>query len=300
EVKGYDTYVKVDPKGHKQTTTGSDPQALPKKIATLDENRSELATINETAKFLQTPAQKKRRGELEKAIAKQEKAEVDEARKAAKNESDQKSPEQRLADKKIFVKTQYPDIQGLIDEHRLALTQESALKSNAYYLAPEYESSTSKNIPFIEYDGASKWYRAMTKSEYDGLRKSNQFSQSLDGYGGISPSYDYVYKNYFSPANTEQKILVEFSAVKDGKEVPLSGFLHGKISQPKVEDGAISIGLGSRGTPGIGNESGEAGRIFNELLLKGNITYHLIGVNVKTSGISPVSTSDVISPEVSK
>ncbi|MGC3030571.1 putative adhesin, partial [Burkholderia sp. DN3021] len=28
-VKGYDTYVKVDPQGHKQTTTGSDPQALP-------------------------------------------------------------------------------------------------------------------------------------------------------------------------------------------------------------------------------------------------------------------------------
>ncbi|MGC3030577.1 hypothetical protein ACPUER_36740, partial [Burkholderia sp. DN3021] len=35
EVKGYDTYVKVDPQGHKQTTTGSDPQALPNPLTKL-------------------------------------------------------------------------------------------------------------------------------------------------------------------------------------------------------------------------------------------------------------------------
>ena len=159
--------------------------------------------------------------------------------------------------------------------NKLIMTENSTFQPNTYYLEAGLEPAATGPTP-IAYETATRWYRAMSKQEYVDLTSNDQVAQIPYGYGGITPSYEYAYK-FFEKSSATQPFLVRFEANR-----PLAEYFGDNISQPKVENGAISIGLGPRGTPGPRGERGAAGPIFNKEMKKGNISYTLIGVNVRT------------------
>jgi hypothetical protein len=224
------------------------------------------------------PPEKKELQKLEKQQQQWEKEQKLQERKNTAAGKVGKTPAELLADKQSMVLAKHPEEAKLITDNNLAISPESAQKTNAYYIKQGF--TPQRDPEMLKYETATEWYRAMTKEEFNNLSATGKFSQQdTKGYGGITPSYDYSY-DYFSPNDAAQTYLVRFKVTENVQPAPLSRYFSGKISQPKVEDGAISIGLGGQGTPVLPGVKEKTGEIFNHELESGNISFELIGLNI--------------------
>lgn len=233
-----------------------------------------------------SPQDKAQLKKLEKQQLTWNKREALQTRKSRAADMTNKTPEQRQADILDKIATLHPDEKILINQHALSIDSTRLQNgSNAFF----YKSgSFPTDIKTPASAQTSKdWYRAMSKNEFDELEaiknkvpgtENKQYLQNdPNGYGGISPTYDYSHR-YFNANSTEQPYLVRFRV--KGNETLFDKF-NGKGPSLKPEDGIESYGLGPKGTQDLTVQSREsAGTIFNRMLHDDKIDVELVGLNV--------------------
>lgn len=121
---------------------------------------------------------------------------------------------------------------------------------------------------------AIRWYRCMTSAEFDKLNRNNRFYG--DTYGGIAPQATYA-RQYLTN-NSAGSHVVEFTTPNDGYLFNL--FTNkGPGWQIKAEGGG-TFGLGP-----TGNEAGEAGAVFNNLLARRVISWELVDLRIPNPNV---------------
>ncbi|AKB18681.1 DUF4157 domain-containing protein [Methanosarcina sp. WWM596] len=118
--------------------------------------------------------------------------------------------------------------------------------------------------------GIQIYFRAMQEMEYNQLSQTGYFDIQ-ESYQGITQSFDYA-KGYFGANRSHH--LVEFT-VQDG--IDLTGEFRYSGTGEKLEDGARSLGLGSRATHVRAGQNTLGGEYFMECLKARIIRWRLVG-----------------------
>ena len=116
----------------------------------------------------------------------------------------------------------------------------------------------------------------MSRSDYIRLKNGGQLHAG-DSYGGIATNFNYVDTKYFTNNSDGTHVVefcvdntmllnTEFQSVRGG----------GPIENAKEESGASSFGLGL-----TGHYKGGAGKHFNKMLDKAQITFRLVACRLE-------------------
>jgi hypothetical protein len=148
-----------------------------------------------------------------------------------------------------------------------------------------FEVDRIQRIQHMDFEKAIYWYRTMTEKHFEYLRTNKKVNiEGEKDYGGIAPFFSYCAKPEYFGNRKNGTHIVEFELDTNGKglceqirarEIKKPGLVNFVHRDPKPENGAVSIGLGPKGY-----YAGTAGEVFNEKLLKGDITWRLVKFRV--------------------
>lgn len=166
---------------------------------------------------------------------------------------------------------------GLSDYERNAIRNNKIKKSRESGRMIHFEAVVPVKQPgYIEYETTRYWYRTMKRDDFLSLAKKNQvITERTNDYGGIAPNYEYA-KKYLG--NDKGTHIVEFAFEITGKEFhekinERESSLKGNKFRPQTTkaEGGGTIGLGPAGM-----YQGIAGKVFNEMLDRHEITWRLV------------------------
>merc|ERR1719229_581252 len=89
-------------------------------------------------------------------------------------------------------------------------------------------------------DNAKVWFRGMSPDEYATLRDNNELSSKINGYGGISPTFEYAKKYITNEGDND--CIVEFVSTVD-----ITALFEKLGWKRKPESSVMSWGLGPTG-----------------------------------------------------
>lgn len=120
--------------------------------------------------------------------------------------------------------------------------------------------------------GQGYYFRAVTEDEYEQLVKTGTLAIA-NSYQGISSSFQYT-MNYFGNGAGQSKHIVEFKVIDPAIQLEEEFRYAGTGS--KIENGALSWGLGSRATPVRAGVPANGGAYFMECLKAKMIRWRLV------------------------